>query len=101
MSYQVRYTIDYHNDPRGGQVSNLTFNGEPFDDKTNYTIVTNTYLVGNGDGYGPYLNIGTPLSTGKEIAEAVCEWIYDQNQEGKAITPYTDGRITLVNEVWQ
>ena len=101
VSYQVRYTIDYHNDPRGGQVSNLTFNGEPFDNETTYTIVTNTYLVQNGDGYGPYLNIGTPLNTGKEIAEAVCEWIYDQNQEGKDITPYTDGRITLVNEVWQ
>ena len=43
----------------------------------------------------------TLLSTGKEIAEAVCEWIYDQYQAGQDITPYTDGRITLKNEVWQ
>ena len=96
VSSHVRYTIDYHGDSRGGVMEGLTFNGEPFEDSTNYTIVTNTYLVvENGDGYGPYLNIGTPINTGKEIAEAVCEWIY--NQDGTPITPKTDGRITLVN----
>jgi hypothetical protein len=98
VSSHVRYTIDYNNDPRGGVMKNLTFNGEPFNPSANYTFVTNTYLVNGGDGYGPYLNIGSPTHTNKLIAEAVCEWIYAQDE---SIKPETDGRITLEREVWQ
>jgi hypothetical protein len=53
----------------------------------------------NDDGYQPLLIQGVEKRTNKIIAEAVCEWIYDQN--GEPIVPKTDGRITLRNEVWQ
>jgi hypothetical protein len=96
VSAQVRYIINYHNDSRGGVMESLTFNGEPFDESADYTFVTNTWLVGGGDGYGPYLLSGSHTSTNKEIAEAVAEYIYTRGQ----ISPVTDGRIVLVNEVW-
>jgi hypothetical protein len=98
VSSQVRYTIDYNYGPRDGVMKNLTFNGEPFNPIANYTLVTNTYLVNGGDGYYTYLHIDSPTDTNKLIAEAVCEWIYEQDEE---ITPKTDGRIVLEREVWQ
>jgi hypothetical protein len=101
VSAQVRYTIDYNYDPRGGVLSGLTFNGAPFDDNTEYTFITNTWLMDdNTDGYVPYLNNRTSRKdTGLFVAEAVCDWIYDQNFT--RISPVTDGRITLRREVWQ
>jgi hypothetical protein len=102
VSSHVHYTIDYNHDPRGGVMSDLTFNGKPFDDGNTYTFVTSTYLLDdNTDGYVPILsqaNGDNRFDTGKLIAEAVADWIYDQN--GVPIEPKTDGRIVLINEVW-
>jgi hypothetical protein len=102
VSRHVRYTIDYNHDPRGGVMSGLTFNGNPFEDTEEYTFVTSTYLLDdNTDGYVPFLTKEgtTRWDSGLVIAYSVAEWIYDQN--GVDIVPKTDGRITLVNEVWQ
>jgi hypothetical protein len=99
VSSHVRYTIDYNHDPRGGVISGLTFNGVEFVDTTTYTFVTSTYLLDdNTDGYVPILSQATRYDTGKLIAEAVADWIYDQ--DGVPIEPKTDGRIVLKNEVW-
>jgi hypothetical protein len=101
VSSHVRYTIDYNHQTSGGIMSGLTLNGEPFVNDQSYTFVTSTYLYDdNTDGYVPFfLNNTYYYATGKVIAEAVATYIYDQN--GIPIVPTTDGRITLVNEVWQ
>jgi hypothetical protein len=99
VSSHIRYTIDYHNDARGGEISGLTLNGEPIDNETSYTFVTSTYLlVDNADGYKPILLEGTGrFDSGLIIAQAVAQWIYDQPLP---IEPKVDGRIVLKNEVW-
>jgi hypothetical protein len=99
VSKQVRYTIDYNYDSRGGVISGLTLNYVPFEDTKTYAFVTSTYLITvNDDGYVPILTKGiSRIDTGIPIANAVCEWIYDTGD----ISPTTDGRITLKREVWQ
>jgi hypothetical protein len=100
VSKQVRYTIYYNNSPTGGTLNGtLTLNGQPFDKAKSYTVITSTYLTqGTNDGYPPYLTVGTMTHTGKLIAEAVADWIYDQNMV--PIEPKTDGRIELVDAPW-
>jgi hypothetical protein len=98
VSAGISYTIDYGGDPRGGVIHDLKFNGEPFDDNTTYTFVTNTWLVDGGDGYGPaFANPTTNKPTGKLCKQALIEYIYDKSE----ISPQTYGRITLKNEVWK
>jgi hypothetical protein len=100
VSKHVRYTIYYNNNPTGGTLAGtLTLNGQPFNDTQSYTFITNTYLTqGTNDGYPPYLTVGSITHTGKLIAEAVADWIYDQNMV--PIEPKTDGRIELVDAPW-
>jgi 2',3'-cyclic-nucleotide 2'-phosphodiesterase (5'-nucleotidase family) len=47
---RVRYTIDY-TDPEKGILRDLTIKGQPVDPNATYTLVTNDYLMGGGDGY--------------------------------------------------
>jgi hypothetical protein len=100
VSSHVRYTIDYNHDPRGGVISGLAINGGEFVDTQDYIFITSTYLYDiNDDGYVPILTKAKNHTyTGKLIAEAVADWIYDQ--DGVPIEPKTDGRIVLKNEVW-
>jgi hypothetical protein len=97
VSAGVSYTIDYNHDPRGGVIQDLKFNDAPFDDNTTYTLVTNTWLVEGGDGYGPAFTGASRTDTGKLCKQALIEYIYDKGE----ISPKTDGRITLKNEVWK
>ena len=106
VSKQVRFTLNYHNTVRDGTIDSLKFNGTDFVDNQSYTFVTNTYLFGGyndgtaRDGYAVYFTANgvNYWHTNVEIAEAVCQWIYDENKVGRNIEPKIDGRLTLVNE---
>jgi hypothetical protein len=100
VSKEVRYTINYTygSDPTRGDLENFTLNGEPIDPNKDYTFITSTYLVDGGDGYGAYLQTDRRKDTGLVIANALAEYIYDQDMV--PIVPATDGRITLVGAVW-
>ena len=39
------------NSPAGSRVKKITVNGQPLDDRKTYTLATNVYLLGGGDGY--------------------------------------------------
>jgi hypothetical protein len=109
VSANVRYTIDYNYDPRGGVMTSGPefYDGNgwgEFVDGTVYYFVTSNYLVdsADGDGYKVLLvannpNSGLNTGTGVSIAQAVAEYIYKLGE----ISPKTDGRITLLREVWQ
>ena len=109
VSRQVRFTLNYHNTVRDGTIDSLKINGADFVDAQNYTFVTNTYLFGGvtdgtaGDGYAVYFTAEgiSSYHTKVLIAEAVCQWIYDENKAGRNIEPKIDGRLTLVDERWQ
>ncbi|MDR1030444.1 MAG: 5'-nucleotidase C-terminal domain-containing protein [Treponema sp.] len=100
VSKEVRYTINYTygSDPTRGDLQGFTLNGEPIDPNKDYTFITSTYLVDGGDGYGAYLLTDRRKDTGLVIAQALAEYIYDQDMV--PLVPQTDGRITLVGEVW-
>jgi hypothetical protein len=100
VSREVRYTINYTygSDPTRGDLENFTLNGEPIDPNRDYTFITSTFLVDGGDGYGAYLQTDLRKDTGRFIANAVAEYIYDQDMV--PLVPATDGRIALVGEVW-
>jgi hypothetical protein len=100
VSKEVRYTINYTygSDPTRGDLENFTLNGEAIDPNKDYTFITSTYLVDGGDGYGAYLQTDRRKDTNLLIANALAEYIYDQDMV--PIVPATDGRITLVGAVW-
>ncbi|MHB9293186.1 hypothetical protein Holit_02307 [Hollandina sp. SP2] len=100
VSKEVRYTINYTygSDLTRGDLENFTLNGESIDPHKDYTFITSTYLVDGGDGYGAYLQTDLRKDTNLLIANALAEYIYDQDMV--PIVPATDGRITLVGAVW-
>lgn len=75
----------------GSRVVEVTVGGKPLDDSATYTVATNDYMAGGGDGYASLKN-GTPLidaSAAKLMATTVMDYI-----EAKGtIAPKVDGRI--------
>jgi 5'-nucleotidase/UDP-sugar diphosphatase len=91
VSSEVRYTIDYTN-PEKGELKDLTIQGKPVDPNATYTLVTNDYLMGGGDGYVVLkTNLGA-FNTSVTLRDAIIAYVQDK----KVLTPATDGRITLI-----
>ena len=76
----------------GSRVRSVTLaDGTPIpDDSTTYTLVTNDFTYGGGDGY-TMLDNGTGVSRDL-MANVVMDWIAGEG----TITPSTDGRISVV-----
>ena len=84
--------------PAGERVSDVLVKGEgdtwvPIDEDATYTIVTNNYVRAGGDGYGTFAEGENPYDFGPPLEEVVADYIAKQGGE---YTPYTDGRITIV-----
>lgn len=91
VSSEVRYTIDYSADPSKGILKDLTIGGKPVDPEATYTFATNDYLMGGGDGYAVLkTNLGS-YNTSTTLRDAIIAYA----QAKKALTPATDGRITV------
>jgi 5'-nucleotidase len=80
------------NSPAGSRVKKITVGGQPLDDKKTYTLATNVYLVGGGDGYDMFK--GTKLLT-KKGEEQVDSEILSKAiaSASQGISPQVDGRI--------
>jgi hypothetical protein len=99
-SSEVRYTIDYTNDPehKTGELKNLTIHGKPVDTGKTYRFVTTNLVL--KDGYLDYYVLeafgqNIRLTTDK-YAWGPIEYIYNQDTP---IVPYLDGRVTLIGGV--
>lgn len=84
--------------PAGERVSDVLVKGEgdswvPIDEDATYTIVTNNYVRGGGDGYGVFAEGENPYDFGPPLEQVVAEYIA---KLGGEYTPYTDGRITII-----
>ena len=84
--------VDLSAEP-GSRVTTVTVNGQPIDDAATYTVATNDYMGGGGDGYAAFEQ-GTPVIdavTGDLMANDVMSFI----REAGTISPAPEGRITL------
>jgi 2',3'-cyclic-nucleotide 2'-phosphodiesterase (5'-nucleotidase family) len=79
--------------PVGERVDNIMIGGRPLDPAASYTLATNDYMAGGGDGYVA-LKAGTPLLAvrdGKLMANDVMAYVAAQ----KTVAPKVEGRIGL------
>ena len=92
VSKEIRYTITYDADGNG-KISGVTIGGKPIDKNRTYRFATNDYMAKGGDGYTVLKASIDTYNTSMLISTVVME--YAQRLQG-AVTPATDGRITLV-----
>ncbi|HYP52828.1 MAG TPA: 5'-nucleotidase, partial [Pyrinomonadaceae bacterium] len=82
--------------PAGTRVTQVSVGGRPLDDKKTYTVASNAYLVGGGDGYTMFGNARFLLDPEEGPVEAVV--LMDAIQAAREIAPQTDGRIKRLDE---
>jgi 5'-nucleotidase / UDP-sugar diphosphatase len=92
----LQYTYTLAN-PVGERISDVMVMGEgdswvPIDEEATYTVVTNNYMRGGGDGYGTFAEGDNPYDFGPPLEQVLADYIVAQGGE---YTPYTDGRITV------
>ena len=92
----LKYTADLTK-PAGERISEVMVGSgdsfAPIDEEATYTIVTNNYMRGGGDGYGTFAEGDNPYDFGPPLEQVLADYIAELGGE---YTPYTDGRITIV-----
>lgn len=91
----LKYTFDASKDV-GSRISDVMVKeGDqwvPIDPDKTYSIVTNNYVRGGGDGYALFAsNAENAYDFGPPLEQVLADYIAKQ---GGTYTPYTDGRIT-------
>jgi 5'-nucleotidase/UDP-sugar diphosphatase len=92
VSKEVKYTLTYDAEGKNGKISDITIGGEPIDPQKIYTIATNDYMAGGGDGYTA---LQTPdiLNSSMWLSDVVVDYAKTLPQP---VRPETDGRITII-----
>ena len=88
VSEGVRFTINYHNQ----RCENVTIGGKPVDPEKVYSIATNSYLAGGGDGYRVFLVALDNYDTSVFQKDAVVEYIRSIK---KKLNPEINRRIEI------
>jgi hypothetical protein len=113
VSKEVRYTIEYPILPEGAtyfprpkneyyhgviKEGTLKLNGQDFVDGQTYRVLTTHYLAEGQDGYVVFVTGPSMTQSAPTIYawRAVAGYIYE---EAELITPYLDGRVTLIGGV--
>lgn len=93
----MRYTFDKDAEPGSRIVSAevKTEDGfEPIDPEATYSVATNNYMRGGGDGYSVFRTEGmNAYDYGPGLEQVVADYL----AENAPYTPYTDGRITMAS----
>ena len=86
----IHYAFDVCR-PAGNRIVRVTVNGEPLDPKRTYTLATNSYLSGGGDGYTMFkgARAHVPASPERTLQNVLREAFSSRG----AIAPTTDNRI--------
>ncbi|MBE0580624.1 bifunctional metallophosphatase/5'-nucleotidase [Devosia sp.] len=83
--------------PAGERISDVMVGSgdswAPIDEAATYTIVTNNYMRGGGDGYGTFAEGDNAYDFGPPLEQVLADFIAKQGGE---YTPFTDGRITVI-----
>ena len=92
----LKYSYTLANPP-GDRISDVMVgSGEtwaPIDEEATYTIVTNNYNRGGGDGYATFAEGDNAYDFGPPLEEVLADYIA---KLGGEYTPFTDGRITVI-----
>lgn len=92
----LKYTADLTK-PAGERISDVMVGSgdsfAPIDEEATYTIVTNNYMRGGGDGYGTFAEGDNAYDFGPPLEQVLADYIAGLGGE---YTPFTDGRITIV-----
>jgi 5'-nucleotidase len=86
----IQYAFDVCR-PVGDRVVRVTVNGQPLDPKRKYTLATNSYMAGGGDGYTMFK--GAKYRVTPDKGPATQDVLRDAFASGESIAPATDGRI--------
>ena len=91
----IRYSYDARLKP-GARLTSVTLNGQPLDDKRNYTLALNDYVaLKAGDGYDMFRN--AKMLLGPDDAPMEAEVLMKAVTSVPSIAPKVDGRITRVD----
>lgn len=83
--------------PVSSRVKKITVNGQPLDDKKSYTLATNVYLLGGGDGYEMLKGARQLTKQGEALADSeILRKAIAQAPQG--IAPQVDGRIEWISK---
>ena len=80
--------------PPGSRVSDVKVSGAPIDPEAEYTVATNDYMAGGGDGYGVFADEAEVLLDGDDtdlMAQAVINYIRNRG----SVSPAVEGRIKI------
>jgi len=88
VSEGVQFTINYHNQ----RCENVTIGGKPVDPEKVYSIATNSYLAGGGDGYTIFLRALDQYDTSIFQRDALSEYLKTMK---KMLTPEIKRRIEI------
>jgi len=91
--------ITYTYDPTaesGDRITEATAGGDPIDSEATYTLATNDFVSGGGDGYS-MLSDATVLVSSNEGA-LLSDLVIDTIEEQGTISPTTEGRIIRQGE---
>ncbi len=94
----MKYTIDLAVAPNGGRVKDVMVmeggNFVPIDPAKTYTIGTNNFVRGGGDGYKLFAsNAKNAYDFGPSLEQVVADYL----KANRPFSPKTEGRITIVN----
>ena len=89
----ISMNVDLNKEP-GSRVSGVMINGTPIDLDATYTVATNDYMAGGGDGYSMFAESSSTLLDADDtdlVASAVIEHIVDKG----SVAPAIEGRINF------
>lgn len=78
--------------PAGSRVSEVMVGDEPLFDSNTYTLATNDYMAGGGDGYAMF--IGHPVLIDAAAGTLMASQVIDYIEEAGTIAPAVEGRIS-------
>jgi 2',3'-cyclic-nucleotide 2'-phosphodiesterase (5'-nucleotidase family) len=90
----MTYEWDPDADP-GERVVEVTVDGEPLDEDATYTLATNDFMLGGGDGYDMF---GDEVIIPPEGAQPMLDAVIDRIRDEENVTVETDGRISRTGD---
>jgi 5'-nucleotidase/UDP-sugar diphosphatase len=81
------------NAPAGERVQSVTVNGQPLDPAKVYTVATNDFMAGGGDGYVAFLGSNNLIDAAD--ATLMASQVIDYISAAGSVSPTVEGRIVL------